>query len=899
MKKWKLIALISSLVLVVAVTISLILIFTYEKKEEPDYHYPTLIPTITSADDPFITLGTRNISNLEMYNMTIITYGLTSMNDLIDQKLLDLDSVSEDELLAKKRELYASIQGIEESEVDLDDEEQKKQFEEQMALQGFFGEEVIDKMLKLDIARQKLGKAKLQEEMANYVPTVEQPIFFSETEIDAVYQNMDDLCQKVKAIIIPFRSEGEATKLMKELGINTSKLNNGWVNSEGTTFTKDEIIDLFLAMYNKVYNSDLTKDEIPTYSKNELSQISSVITNNVFNNLADIETAENLKEAYVYNPMGKSYLTNYYYLAIRVETIDQFDLNKFYEDYNNDSLTGAYLELYQQLCDNYVSSSYINQLLYQMRFDKGLKIYDERLDISYYAQSYSAIGDKYQETLEESNQYVATFTGGSITADELFQEMMDRYGAVVAMQFANFYALFNDSYSTVYDFEHKTRLADYETAYNDSIATLKTSLENGEFENYGYSRYYGFENFLRDYSGLTYLDDAICLMDPYDLALDSFAGSLVYAHSDATLELYQKFNEAYVKKTIDIDAFLNYCDNLDDKVKESVIYKIIEQFNSFFSVKASTITYFIDENGDSLGKVMSEEEQAQGELLVKAILYLAKTNPQKMDAESTDPVYLLAQKIFNAIKAGKYSPYNNLSLSTLVERMNRLILIYNGSSLDDEIFGSFKALNLRLSYTTDTTYYSTNVNEAAVPVLRDFWLSILSEELVLDSGKKAYFERTTEINNETALKAIGISADAPYIIKDGVLMNNKVTRFIVTEVVNTTWYHFNEDSEGKITELIPSDQRLDILVNYYALSLIESEKRTKQQQDLYEQSSPVDFEAPYISNIIGPAYDALIASTTITEKLNKVRISLLQNETINFTNEKNKDRALWIMDLLG
>ena len=89
MKKWKLIALISSLVLVVAVTISLILIFTYEKKEEPDYHYPTLIPTITSADDPFITLGTRNISNLEMYNMTIITYGLTSMNDLIDQKVLE------------------------------------------------------------------------------------------------------------------------------------------------------------------------------------------------------------------------------------------------------------------------------------------------------------------------------------------------------------------------------------------------------------------------------------------------------------------------------------------------------------------------------------------------------------------------------------------------------------------------------------------------------------------------------------------------------------------------------------------------------------------------------------------------------------------------------------------
>ena len=92
MKKWKLITLIISVIVLIGVSIALVLIFTYKKDtNESTYHYPTVTPTISNKDETFMTLGSRNITNEEMYNMTIVTYGLSTMNEMIDSKLLDLN----------------------------------------------------------------------------------------------------------------------------------------------------------------------------------------------------------------------------------------------------------------------------------------------------------------------------------------------------------------------------------------------------------------------------------------------------------------------------------------------------------------------------------------------------------------------------------------------------------------------------------------------------------------------------------------------------------------------------------------------------------------------------------------------------------------------------------------
>lgn len=900
MKRWKLITLISSLVLVIAVAVTLIIIFNYKKKDSVDYTYPSVIPEISNADESFFKVGSRDISNLEMYNMTIVSYGLSSLVDLMDQKIFDLSTVTLDEITEKKISLYASANGIEKEEVDFNNEEQTRIFQKQMALQGCMDEETIEKAIKLDIVRNKYAKEQLLKEIKEYTATENDPHFFSINQLNNASSELDEFKTTIKTIVLSFRSESEAVKLLKEFGVSTSNLNNGWKTEEGTPFTKEQIIDTYISMYNYINNKEYTIDDFPYVSATELSKISSVISNVVFNNYEDIDETIDLKKSYTYNPNKKSYLSNYYYLALRIDTNKPFDSDEFFAELDKFEISEKYQALFDKLVDNYLTTTYINKVLYQLRCEQKPKIYDERLDYGFSNQVVASLGDNhYTLTTDESKEIICEFNNKKITADELFQYMMANYGPIVSLQFVNFYILFNDTYSTIYNFETKTRLADYDASYEESINSLKKSLENGELEQYGYSRYYGFDNFLRDYGGLTYKDDAICLGSAYSLALSSYSGSRAYATSAATDELYAKFNQAYITKDITLSSFLNYFNNLDGEIKNSVVYQIIDNFNQFFSIKALSITYFKDTVGDANGEELTVEERSKAELLVNAVIYLAKNNPTNL-SPSTDPVINLASRILTAVKAGKYRPYNDFNLSTVENRIDRLLLIYNVSPINDEVFGEFKQLNIRISNNGETTYVNNNATDEIKPVFRTLWLKILDGELLLDNGKYAYFERTKVINPpSTALKAVGITSSTPYYLMNGIEKNYKTTKYIITEVVNTTWYQFYEGEDKIITELIPANQRLDCLTIYYAISLIESAKRTQQQQKAYDDNAPVDFETPYVTNIVGPAYDKIVDSDLINKVLNNARAKLVENDTVYFNDNRFKEHCVLIMQLLS
>ena len=122
MKKWKLIAIISSVLIVVALATTLIIIFTRNNNKPDDgstYKYPSVEPTLSNPNDVFIQLGSRGVTNLEIYNAGILSYGLNVLNDLIDTKLFSDLNISDEELLNHKRSIYATYNEIEE---DLDSE---------------------------------------------------------------------------------------------------------------------------------------------------------------------------------------------------------------------------------------------------------------------------------------------------------------------------------------------------------------------------------------------------------------------------------------------------------------------------------------------------------------------------------------------------------------------------------------------------------------------------------------------------------------------------------------------------------------------------------------------------------------------------------------------------------
>ena len=164
MKKWKLIAIISSVLIVAAIATTLVIIFSKKPEEKKEtYKYPDIIPAISNPNDTYLTLGERKLTNEEFYNTGILSYGLNILIDLVDEKLLSDIVVTDDEILEHKKSIYATYNGIDEDEVDLSDDEQTKTYEKQMIRQGYISKEQMDKAVRLDMVRTKFAEAKFKE----------------------------------------------------------------------------------------------------------------------------------------------------------------------------------------------------------------------------------------------------------------------------------------------------------------------------------------------------------------------------------------------------------------------------------------------------------------------------------------------------------------------------------------------------------------------------------------------------------------------------------------------------------------------------------------------------------------------------------------------------------------
>ena len=122
---------------------------------------------------------------------------------------------------------------------------------------------------------------------------------------------------------------------MNELGIDTNSLANGWKKVTGEKFTKEEIVDLHLQMYNKVNNTAITLDDISECTSTSLSEISSTISSTVFNTLSAIDQVDvqgsnvELKKCYILNPENTSYLSGYYYLAVKLTSNSPFTVEQY------------------------------------------------------------------------------------------------------------------------------------------------------------------------------------------------------------------------------------------------------------------------------------------------------------------------------------------------------------------------------------------------------------------------------------------------------------------------------------------------------------------------------------------------------------------------------------------
>ena len=162
----------------------------------------------------------------------------------------------------------------------------------------------------------------------------------------------------------------------------------------------------------------------------------------------------------------------------------------------------------------------INRVMYELRQEAGLEIFAEGLEINYkssYDAVFSALDitdyEQFNATKNESSTEVAKWNGGSLTVEEMFDALTERYGAVITLLFVQQYVVLNSKHNDVMNYVTGEILNSekYDEYVEADIEAYKESFEDGDFESYGFPASYGWTNFLRDYLGLS--EEAAIIVD--------------------------------------------------------------------------------------------------------------------------------------------------------------------------------------------------------------------------------------------------------------------------------------------------------------------------------------------------------------------------------------------------
>ena len=535
-------------------------------KDDTKYKYPSQVPLYTS-NGIFAEIGNLKITNQDIYNRLLQSYGIEELENAIDAELLKDVVLTADQEEDFQEQMTNLIYGTLEVE-ELTEEEKvdaEKSFKLDMISNGLNVDDknnplYYENYYRLDYKRYVKTLEVLTAEIKEFDAELEEdedPYF---TDKDYLSFFTSNFHKTYKLIIVTFESEKEAIQTMKDAGINVNSLLNGWKDADNNPLTNEQVIEAFKAMYKQAYKEDCTGATEYTYAdllKIQSSSSSAAIANKAVN----LENGE-----YTEGPLA--YSDRFFLMyAEQVDTAYVYDNDDTFKVEDNETyiaekdadnniveITEALKEkLFSYLVDNILatsSSAYennINRVMYELRQAANLEIFAEGLEIEYksaYETVFSTLDitdyEAFKATKNESSTEIAKWNGGSLTVDEMFNALTTRYGAVITLLFVQQYVILNSEHNKVVNYVTGEVLdtKKYQEYVDEDIQSYKESFEEGEFETYGYPTSYGWTNFLRDYLGLT--EEAAIIVD--------FNGTLY----DDVLKLYTK--ALYMAEVGDVEA---------------------------------------------------------------------------------------------------------------------------------------------------------------------------------------------------------------------------------------------------------------------------------------------------------------------------------------------------------
>ncbi|MBO4667425.1 MAG: hypothetical protein J5666_04795, partial [Bacilli bacterium] len=422
---------------------------------------------------------------------------------------------------------------------------------------------------------------------------------------------------------------------------------------------------------------------------------------------------------------------------------------------------------------------------------------------------------------------------------------------------------------------------------------LKEQLEAGDFAEQGFDANYGWEHFLRDYFGATDLDEAILVGDIYSEAINRFDESLLTIETEEARSIYDMMMEAYIYRAKSISEYEEYVASLDPETYEmTILYQIVKNFLSYYYVNATYLAAYYDKNGDNKADDLTPEAEASASTIVEAFYYIAKVNPQKSsNVVGSSDTLTLVRVILDALNSGAYSPLK-VSGTTIAERLESLVNLYNKASITDTVFGSYKVQGLRFKMEMNIASVDSGSDNAVDQAYREAWQMILRGGLILDNGHLAEFSYAEQVNSAvTALNATGFDNDQ-YTIPATLTLNNQVIKTYITGAVNATWYRYT----STLQDLAPDTERLAVLITYYELSL--KEELTEEEEKTYHKYSPATFEKNYLTNTVSSCYEYLLSDDLMQEVVYQLYQKYLGDETFQFSRAYMKDECLQFMEIV-
>lgn len=860
------------------------------------YKYPSQVPALSEdvANKTFVKIGNLTITNKEVYNRLAQSYGVATLKDFIDEKLLSSMKLTSEQEKDYEKYLDTLIYGTEDVDSLTDEEKEKaeKDFVLTCASSGLTADDAKKdsplyyknyyltaykrylKTVEVITKEIKDSDAKVTEENKDKADDKKADLHFT----DESYLNYfnGNYHKHYKAIIVTFDSEKQAKDTMNACNIDLSSIAGAWKDRSGNLMDAAKLEEVFKNMYYATYGKET---EATDYTYDDLVKIASTSSKDtvIATKLIKLSTKE-LFDSYTHGPLAYN---GRWYLALCTSVSDEY--------FNDDDPTIKYVvsdsevvkeennaatelsdsikeKLFATLVEKEIASSTstyqnnIERVMYQLRQEAGLEIFAEGIETSYktnYNSIFSTLGitdyDTFKETSNVSSTVVAKWNDGELNVNEFFNKLTERYGALITLLFSEQYVVLTSKFNTVVDFQKGTILDQkkYDSYVKEDYTAYKEAFEQGNFESYGFSKEYGWENFLRDYIGIT---------DEFKIVTD-FNGTL---YSD----VLAKYKENLYMVTVD-DVKLEVISH-EDGTKTWALNS--SKWNQSFDTKVEVVnenvlpSIFVAEKLEDLNL----DSDKLSKLTLNDVYGHFVLRFKNSDGVSTDaltpvstnqaiyPVYdAIYDETFSATVSGIYVYYdadldgvadevseddakkalelteilwnNAKSLfapnkeNTISENLKTVVREYMTASISSE-YGSYKQAGLRVQLITGSTYSNTTTApDNVLAAVKENWTNIVNYKDTKDGEGKIIGTTITGQNLDPVYRYL-LNSNVYYvtaydfIVDKAIYGDNGYYRLAVTKATSRTSKYIDESKQTYPTlyqyeqSLLDSDDR-DITIS--------------------------------------------------------------------------------------